>query len=140
MNRPRLDLLEGRIFQVEQEITEISQQEFSFESDFDVKFSEPEGELWNRVKERGTFESYTNFIEFELISIFRQLVPFIYKHRRRGPMPKINYTDSLIAILVFYKIALEIDTLATFLGYNPSTLQSAISRIRPILNKYLKDQ
>ena len=45
MARSRLNLLEERIFQVENEIIEISQQEITTENDPTDIFSKPQGEL-----------------------------------------------------------------------------------------------
>ena len=117
MARFRLDLLEERIFQVENEIFEISQQEITIENDPRDIFSEPQGEFWERVKDKDDFQSYTNFIQAELVSLYRQLVPFIHNYKKRGPLPKITYSDSLLILLIFYKTALKINEIAVFLGY-----------------------
>ena len=46
MATSRLDLLEERIFQVENEIIETRQQEITTENNPTDIFSEPQGELW----------------------------------------------------------------------------------------------
>ena len=140
MERSRLNLLENRISQLENEILEISQQEVIVENDFVDMFSEPHGELWEKLKEKGDLAKFTNFTEVELLSLYRKLVPFIQNHRRRGPLPKISFSDSLLILLTFYKTALEFDELAVFLGYKSSTLMAAINRMRPILYDCLQDE
>ena len=101
MERSRLNLLENRISQLENEILEISQQEVIVENDFVDMFSEPHGELWEKLKEKGDLAKFTNFTEVELLSLYRKLVPFIQNHRRRGPLPKISFSDSLLILLTF---------------------------------------
>ena len=93
MERSRLDLLEEKLSQVENEILNISQQEINTEIDPTDIFSEPQGELWERVREKDGFEKYTNFTEVELVCLYHQLVPFIRSYRRRKTMPKITYAD-----------------------------------------------
>ena len=140
MERSRLDLLEERISQVENEILQTSQQGLIIENELKDGFSESKGELLERVKQRNDFEKFTNFTEVELVCLYQQLVPFIHCYRRRGPLPKITFTDSLLILLIFYKTALEIDELAALLGYSPSTLQASINRMRPILLDCLQNE
>ena len=58
MERPRLNLLEGRISQLENEILEISQQEIIVENGVIDMFSEPNGGLWEKIKEKDDFAIY----------------------------------------------------------------------------------
>ena len=140
MEGSRFDLLEERISKVENEIFDLSQQELIIESDLIDEFSEPKGELWEKVKAKNDFEKFTNFTEFKLVCLYRQLVPFIHQYRRRGPLPKITFSDSLLILLIFYKTSLEFDELAAFIGYKSSTLQTSINRMRPILLDYLQNE
>ena len=116
MEMPRLGLLEGRISEVEKEILETSQLELATENDSKDAISGPQGELWERIRHKNAFEKFTNFTEFELVCLYRRLVPFILNHRRRGPSPKIPFSDSLLILLIFYKTGLEFDELAIFVG------------------------
>ena len=117
MERPRLDLLEERVSEVENEILETSLVEVTTEKDSVDAISEPQGELWERIKQKNAFVKFTNFTEFELVSLYRQVVLFILSYTRRGPLPKISFSDSLLILLIFYKTGLEFDELAVFVGY-----------------------
>ena len=55
MERPRLELLERRISQVEDEILETSQLEITTENDTIDAISEPQGELWEKIKQKKFF-------------------------------------------------------------------------------------
>ena len=52
MERPRLHLLAGRISEVENKILETSLVEVTTENDSVGAISEPQGELWERIKQK----------------------------------------------------------------------------------------
>ena len=81
MARLLVDILEERISQVKSEILEISKQKLTIENDLIDEFFEPQGETFERIKVKNDIEKFTNFTEFELVSLYRQLVSFIHVNR-----------------------------------------------------------
>ena len=103
MEKPRLDFLEGRISQVENEILETSQLEITTENDTIDAISEPQGELWERIRHKNTFQKFTNFTEFELDCFYFRLVLFIVNYRRRGWFLKIPFSGLLLILHIIDK-------------------------------------
>lgn len=91
------------------------------------------GRLWDQVGNDNQWILLTNFDQATLEDIRRDMEPFIEANRRRGPPPKINYTDGLIILLMHYKCGEDIETLAARSGYQRGAVESCINRMRPIL-------
>jgi len=98
----------------------------------------PEGVLFTRSKEEGTLKVLTNFEEVIIMDIYHTLEPIYISNRGRGTLPKISLLDSLFIILVLYKNAIHLNTLAAMLHIKFTTLRDTISRIRPLLTQALE--
>lgn len=115
-------------------------------SNIEVVDSEPEnddefnGQIWQQMKTRNQFEIYTNFTEQEILEIWHTIQPHISRHRKRGPLPKINWEDSLLLLLAFYRTGSEFDKLALCFNKKPGAVRDAINRMKPILNDAMKEK
>jgi len=95
------------------------------------------GVLWDYCRTEDKFPVFTNLSEARLTEIRQYMQPFLERHRRRGPPPKISVNDSLILLLYLYKTGADFETTATHMRYKASTLRAAVERIRPVLNETL---
>jgi hypothetical protein len=82
-------------------------------------------------------QTYTNFSEEKILSLYRRCEPEFALNRRRGRAPKISNFDSIVLLLIFYKLNTQYDELAAIFDLTASTLHDALARARPVLNSAL---
>ena len=133
------ELLEDTTSKVEEDIIILSPENVIDEEDEKECQDRIKGVIWGRLQRNNKWKLYTNFIDDQILQLFRCMYPHAHANRRLGPLPKISYMAGLIIILTSYKTKLEFDKLAEFVGIRSTTLKNAIERLIPILCQTLQD-
>jgi hypothetical protein len=98
------------------------------------------GRIWTHLKESDKFIGYTNFTEGQLLELVRAMNPFIASSRRRGPPPALTYAEGFILLLMILAKDFDYKLLAATFDLNEKTLQSHVSRVRPIVKEMLVER
>ncbi len=96
------------------------------------------GDIYTALLQGNLLLDTTNFTQNTLISIYRDMQPFLQLAGTRGPQPKSSPMDQLICYLAWGKLSSDIDVLAKILNIKPNRLEDNIHRIRTIVNKTLR--
>jgi len=72
----------------------------------------------------------TGFTREEIWNLWCNLQPHLEANRTRGPKPKISPMDSMLALMMLYKLNWTMATLAAWMKVKETTLRGALDRIR----------
>ena len=101
---------------------------------------EPEGKIWTRFYEENCFARMTHFTRTEILDIWREMMVFGLKSKKRGRKSAISDMDALLAYLVLIKTGIDYDTLAALFKVHVSSLIRAFEKVAPILYDTLKNR
>lgn len=114
--------------QIRQENQQILANEVNLQEDEPEE--EPEGTIWAELQEEDHCLLSTGFTREEIWNFWCNLQPHMEAQRTRGPKPKISPMDSMLALLMMYKLNWTIGTLAAWMKVKEPTLRGALERIR----------
>ena len=96
--------------------------------------------IFSELKSANSFVLFTNFSESELKSFLNRIKPYCIEPTKRGPKSKLNWVDSCLILLMYYKSYWELEKLEKFTKQSAHTITSVITRYRIIFNKFLNDE
>ena len=96
--------------------------------------------LYSELKRNNTFGKLTNFSEAEINDLLQQYKPFAQAAQTRGAPSKLNWIDSFILLLIFYRSGSDFTELSGFLKIPSTTLLKSVYKIRPLVNLFLKEK
>ena len=96
--------------------------------------------IFKEMKSSNSFKLLTNFSENQLLSFLNRIQTYCIEATRRGPKTHLNWVDSCIILLVYYKSYWEIDKIAIVLKKSSYVIKTVIAKYREIFNKFLKNE